>query len=230
MVGRGLRAQQLALKTWNPRDCSNDRNRRVDDRPFGGGPGMIMQVEPLQRTLAAIHDSREAGANNDAPVIMLSARGVRFDQRWARHLAALDSGFILVCGRYEGVDQRFVDRCVDLELSAGDFVVSGGELPAMIVIDAVARLLPGVLGDQESAQADSFGEGLLEHAHYTRPADETVPEVLLSGDHAAIARWRERQALGWTWLHRPDLLRDLALSDEQAALLQEFIAGQRGAD
>lgn len=186
---------------------------------------MVMQVEPLQRTLEAIRGAR---ADADAPVIMLSPRGERFDQARAREMAAGDNGFILLCGRYEGIDQRFVDAHVDMRLSVGDFVLSGGELPAMMVIDAVARLVPGVLGDADSARADSFSNGLLDHPHYTRPADDNVPGVLRSGDHAAIARWREREALGRTWLYRPDLLRDVTLSDEQTRLLQEYIAGRRG--
>lgn len=228
VVGRGLRDGHLGLRCWNPRDYSQDRNRRVDERPFGGGPGMVMQVQPLQDTLAAIQATRASTA--PASVIMLSPRGERFDQQWAQALAQRAEGFVLLCGRYEGVDQRFIDQHVDLQLSVGDFVLSGGELPAMLVIDAVARLLPGVLGDAASAREDSFAHGLLDHPHYTRPAtapDGNVPEVLLSGDHARIARWREQQALGWTWLHRPDLLTDLPLSDEQNALLRAFIAGQR---
>lgn len=227
VVGRGMREQRLALHAWNPRDYSHDRNARVDDRPFGGGPGMVMQVAPLTRTLAAIRAARDDAT---APVIMLSPCGEVFDQRWAQTLAAQDNGFILLCGRYEGVDQRFVNDHVDVQLSVGDFVLSGGELPAMMMIDAVARLLPGVLGDAMSAQVDSFSQGVLDHPHFTRPADDDVPAVLLSGDHAAIARWRERQALGRTWLQRPELLRDVVLSDEQQALLREFIAGQRDGD
>lgn len=229
VVGRGIRARQLSLQTWNPRDYSSDRNRRVDDRPFGGGPGMVMQVEPLRNTLAAIRNAR--GVETAAPVVMLSPQGERFDQRRAQALARRQAGFVLLCGRYEGVDQRFVDRHVDIRLSVGDFVVSGGELPAMMVVDAVARLLPGVLGHAESAAQDSFSRDLLDYPHYTRPAmvDEgAVPDVLLSGDHAAIARWREREALGWTWLHRPDLLEGVTLSAEQAALLRDFVAGRRG--
>jgi len=228
VVGRGLREQRLALQAWNPRDYSTDRNRRVDDRPFGGGPGMVMQIEPLTNTLQAITAAR--GQQAAAPVIMLSPQGERFDQQWAQTLARREHGFVLLCGRYEGIDQRFIDRHVDMQLSAGDFVLSGGELPAMMMIDAVARLLPGVLGAAESATEDSFTHGLLDHPHYTRPAAAeygSVPEVLLSGDHAAIARWREQQALGRTWLLRPDLLESVTLSGEQDALLQAYIAGHR---
>lgn len=231
VVGRGIRAQRLALQAWNPRDYSDDHNGRVDERSFGGGPGMVMQVAPLQRTLAAIHAARGDEAQSRPPTILLSPRGDVFDQRWARALAEREAGFTLLCGRYEGVDQRFVERHVDIQLSVGNFVLSGGELPAMLIIDAVARLLPGVLGDAASAQSDSFScGGLLDHPHYTRPADAGVPDVLLSGDHAAIARWREQQALGTTWLQRPDLLRDLKLSTEQEELLRRFIAGERGSN
>ncbi len=224
VVGRGLRERHLSLQSWNPRDYSDHRNRRVDDRPFGGGPGMVMQVEPLARTLDAVRAARSE--SSPAPVIMLSPQGERFDQRWARRLTHTP-GFVLLCGRYEGIDQRFIDRHVDVQLSAGDYVLSGGELPAMMLIDAVARLLPGVLGDAASAAQDSFTHGLLDHPHYSRPDivdGVAVPDVLLSGDHAAIARWRHRQALGMTWLHRPDLLQGLTLSDEQQSLLRAFIA------
>lgn len=226
VVGRGLREQRLALHSWNPRAYSDDRNRRVDDRPFGGGPGMVMQVAPLRATLAAIRADRD----DAAPLIMLSPQGARFDQSWAQSLARREQGFILLCGRYEGIDQRFIDTYVDVQLSVGDFVLSGGELPAMLIVDAVARLLPGVLGDAGSAVADSFTDGLLDHPHYTRPATlagDTVPEVLLSGDHAAIARWREQQALGRTWLQRPELLAGVTLSDQQRALLQAFIEARQ---
>ncbi len=229
VVGRGLREKCLTLHGWNPRDYSSDRSRRIDDRPFGGGPGMVMQVEPLARTLDAVHAARDERPR--ASVIMLSPQGERFDQRWARRLVQTP-GFVLLCGRYEGVDQRFIDRHVDIELSAGDYVLSGGELPAMMIVDAVARLQPGVLGDASSAEQESFTRDLLDHPHYSRPDivdGDGVPEVLLSGDHAAIARWRWQQALGRTWLHRPDLLEGLALSDEQQALLRAFIAEHGGA-
>lgn len=227
VVGRGIRNHRLELQTWNPRDYSNNRNRRVDDRPFGGGPGMVMQVGPLENTLAAIRNAR--ASDRVAPVVMLSPQGESFDQDWAQALGQREKGFVLLCGRYEGVDQRFIDNHVDVQLSVGDFVLSGGELPAMMVIDAVARLMPGVLGDADSAMEDSFAQGILDHPHYTRPATssgESVPDILLSGDHAAIDRWRKQQALGRTWLRRPDLLDGLKLSDEQVALLREFIAGE----
>lgn len=223
VVGRGLRAGQLTLEAWNPRDYTGDAGRRIDDRPYGGGPGMVMQCEPLQRTLAAIKTER---ANDGAPVLLMSPQGARFDQNWVDRLAR-GPGCILVCGRYEGIDQRFIDTHVDAEVSAGDIVLSGGELPAMMIIDAVARLLQGVLGDARSAVEDSFVDGRLDHPHYTRPLDATwgeVPDVLLSGDHARIARWREKQALGQTWLLRPDLLARLNLSSAQEALLADFVA------
>lgn len=223
VVGRGLRAGQLALKTWNPRDYTDDAGRRVDDRPYGGGPGMVMQCEPLQRTLEAV---RAARSGADAPVLLMSPQGARFDQAWAQRLAE-GPGCVLICGRYEGIDQRFIDAHVDAEVSAGDVVLSGGELPAMMIIDAMARLLDGVLGDARSAVEDSFVDGQLDHPHYTRPVGGTlgeVPDVLLSGDHARIARWRQKQALGQTWLRRPDLLARLDLSSAQEALLNEFIA------
>lgn len=222
VVGRGLREGRFALNAWNPRDYTADPNRRIDDRPYGGGPGMVMQEAPLANTLRAIDASRQAPER--APVLLLSPQGARFDQHWAENLAA-GPDFVLVCGRYEGVDQRFIDRHVDAELSVGDFVLSGGELPAMMVVDTVARLTDGVLGDERSAAEDSFSMEVLDHPHYTRPADngEAVPQVLLSGDHAKIARWREKQALGRTWQRRPDLLDDVKLTECQRALLVEFI-------
>lgn len=224
VVGRALRADYLSLKAWNPRDYADHPNRRVDDRPYGGGPGMVMQSAPLARTLAAIRAARapEPGTPG-APVLLMSPQGARFNQRWADHLAD-SAGFILVCGRYEGIDQRFIDRYIDAEISVADVVLSGGELPAMMIVDAVARLLAGVLGDARSAVEDSFANNLLDHPHYTRPADDGVPEVLLSGDHERIACWREQQALGRTWLRRPDLLDGVDLSARQRSLLSAFIA------
>lgn len=216
---------QLQLATRNLRDYSTNKWRKVDDRPYGGGPGMVMEAEPLA---AAIHASKEA--LGEARVVMLSPQGERFDQRWAERLSR-EPGLILLCGRYEGLDERLLRSEVDLELSLGDFVLSGGELAAMVVIDAIARLLPGVLGHEQSAVEDSFTQGLLDHPHYTRPEEwrgERVPEVLMGGDHAKVARWRLQQALGSTWLKRPDLLEGLELDKEQKELLREFIAGQAG--
>ena len=215
---------QLEVQTRNPRDYSTNKWRRVDARPYGGGPGMVMEAEPLAAAVAAARQALGA-----AKVCYLSPQGSRFDQAWAQRLSA-EPGLIVVCGRYEGLDERFIEAEVDFELSLGDFVMSGGELAAMVVIDAVARLLPGVLGDEQSALNDSFSAGLLDHPHYTRPEawrEQGVPEVLLSGDHAKIARWRLQQALGQTWLKRPELLEHLELNEASRALLREFIAQQR---
>ncbi len=218
--GRAIEQGVLELETWNPRDFTTDRHGNVDDRPYGGGPGMVMQVQPLRD---AIRAARVAGPV--ARVIFLSPQGARFDQQRARELAA-HARLILVAGRYEGIDERLVELEVDEELSVGDYVLSGGELPALLVIDAVTRLLPGALGDADSAQADSFMDGLLDYPQYTRPDQIEglqVPEVLLGGNHALIRRWRHKQALGRTWLRRPDLLQDMHLSEEQQRLLDEFI-------
>ena len=201
--GRAIENGLLMLETWNPRDYSKDKRGGVDDRPYGGGPGMVMQVQPLR---AAIQQAKSAAAT--APVIYLSPQGERFDQRKARQLASLER-IILVAGRYEGIDERLIGLEVNEELSVGDYVLSGGELPALIVMDAVTRLLPGALGDADSAQQDSFMDGLLDYPHYTRPEcfeGLRVPEVLLGGDHKKIADWRHRQALKITTERRPDLL------------------------
>jgi len=207
----------------NPRSHATDVHRSVDDRPFGGGPGMVLSPEPLAAAIRAIRARLPPGA----PVIGLSAQGATFAQATARRLAGL-GGFGLVAGRYEGIDQRVVEALIDEELSIGDYVLSGGELPALVVIDAVARLLPGVLGDQASADQDSFGDGLLDWPHYTRPENwegHRVPEVLQGGNHAAIRRWRLMQALGRTWRLRPDLLRSRSLTRDERALLEEYCAG-----
>lgn len=219
---------QLALSTRNPRDYSTNKWRRVDARPYGGGPGMVMEAEPLAAAIDAARASLGA-AEVPTKVVYLSPQGSRFDQRWAERLSA-EPGLILLCGRYEGLDERVLEAEVDFELSLGDFVLSGGELAAMVVVDAIARLLPGVLGDEQSAVNDSFSAGLLDHPHYTRPEvwrDAVVPDVLLSGDHAKIARWRRQQALGQTWLKRPELLDGLELDEDSRALLRDFIAQQR---
>ena len=221
ITGRAASNKLFELHTWNPRDEAQNRHNSVDDRAYGGGPGMVMQIEPLRRSLKAVRAARD----DNAPVIVLSPQGERFDQAYARRLAA-GSGAILISGRYEGFDERFIQSEVDLELSVGDYVLSGGELPAMVVIDAIARLLPGALGDAESAVQDSFTAGLLDHPQYTRPEHDKsgqVPEVLLSGDHAAIDRWRLKQALGRTWLRRPDLVENLELNTEKQQLLKEFL-------
>jgi tRNA (guanine37-N1)-methyltransferase len=224
VVGRACRRKLVTLDVENPRDHTDDVHRTVDDRPYGGGPGMVMKYEPIAAALKALRSAVPAGS----PVVYLSPQGRVFDQATARRFAALP-GMILVAGRYEGIDERLLQSQVDEELSLGDFVLSGGEVAAMAVIDAVVRLLPGVLGDDESAAQDSFMEGLLDCPHYTRPEvvdGMRVPDVLLSGDHAAIARWRQKQALGRSFLRRPDLIEKLELSDEQHRLLDEFLKEQ----
>ena len=224
VVGRALAAGRLAVGTENPRSHAPLPHRSVDDRPFGGGPGMVLQPAPIAAAIRAAAARLPPGA----PMIGLSAQGRRFTQAEARRLAALPA-FGLVAGRYEGIDQRVSDALIDAELSIGDYVLSGGELPALVVIDAVARLLPGVLGDEDSAAQDSFGDGLLDWPHYTRPEaweGHRVPEVLVGGNHAAIGRWRLMQALGRTWQLRPDLLRERRLTDDERQLLEEYCAAE----
>ena len=225
VVGRARRKGLMALGCENPRDHTSDVHRTVDDRPYGGGPGMVMKYEPLAAAIAAARERSPTGS----PVVYLSPQGRVFDQATARRMAALP-GAILLAGRYEGIDERLIESQVDEELSLGDFVLSGGEIAAMAVIDAVVRLLPGVLGDNESAAQDSFMEGLLDCPHYTRPEEidgRKVPDVLLSGDHAEIARWRLKQALGRTYLRRRDLIDRMNLTDEQQALLDDYLKEQR---
>ncbi len=221
---RALERGLLQLGRWNPRDYAEDGHRTVDDRPYGGGPGMVMQVAPLRAAIRAARDAAPAGA----PVIHLSPQGRRLDQAGLQELAALP-GMVLVASRYEGVDERLIEAEIDQEWSIGDYVLSGGELAAMVLLDGVTRLLPGALGHQDSAEQDSFTHGLLDHPHYTRPEQiggQAVPPVLLSGDHAAIRRWRRKQALGRTWQRRPDLLQQLSLDDEAQRLLEEYIREQ----
>lgn len=209
----------LQLGTWNPRDYAANRHRSVDDRPYGGGPGMVMQVQPVADAIA---DARRHGGG---PVVYLSPQGRRLDQAAVRRFAALPH-LILLAGRYEGIDERLIERHVDEEWSVGDYVLSGGEPAVLVWIDAVARLLPGALGDDESAMRDSFMDGLLDYPHYTRPEvvdGVPVPAVLTGGNHAGIERWRTKQSLGRTWQRRPDLLAQLELNEEQKALLAEFI-------
>ncbi len=220
VTGRAIRDGRVELKTWNPRDLATDRHRTVDDRPYGGGPGMVMAVEPLSATIRA---AREAQGGKTR-VSLMSPQGRRLDQAGIDELAGRQ-GLILVCGRYEGIDERIIESEIDEEWSIGDYVISGGELAAAIIIDAVTRLLPGVLGDEQSAIQDSFVDGLLDHPHYTRPekaGKKAVPGVLLSGDHEAIRRWRRKQALGRTWQRRPDLLEGRELDEEAKLLLKEF--------
>lgn len=231
ITARAVAAGLLELRFWNPRDYTSDRHRTVDDRPYGGGPGMVMKPEPLAAALAAARQSLP-----EARVAYLSPQGRVLDQAAVRELAQRPQ-LILLSGRYEGIDERLLQAEVDEEWSIGDYILSGGELPAMVMVDAITRLLPGALGHEQSAEQDSFGSGaegsaqLLDCPHYTRPevyGGQPVPEVLLSGNHAQIARWRLQQSLGRTWLRRPDLLSREGLTAEQQALLSEFLEQQGG--
>lgn len=223
MTGRAASQGLMRLETWNPRDFTEDNYRRVDERPYGGGPGMVMLIGPLAKAIAAAKArATELGIN--APVIYLSPQGRRFDEASTKQLA-LHQGLILLCGRYEGVDERLIERLVDAEWSIGDYVLSGGELPAMVIIDAISRRIEGVLGDKQSAEQDSFVSGLLDCPHYTRPEiydGEAVPAVLLSGNHAQIQRWRWQQSLKRTLMRRPDLLAVASLNAEQRRLLAQI--------
>ncbi len=220
VLGRAVERKVLEVTCFDPRDHTQDVHRTVDDRPYGGGPGMVLKVEPLRDALSAARATMSPGTK----AVYLGADGARFDQKRAREACGWP-GLILVAGRYEGVDERFVEREIDEQWSIGDYVLTGGELPALVVIDAIARLLPGTLGSEESALQESFSDGLLDWPHYTRPISvdgRGVPEVLASGDHAAIRRWRLKEALGRTWLRRPELLERRGLSREERALLEEF--------
>ena len=220
VTGRGIRQGKVRLELLNPRDFARDRRHTVDDRPYGGGPGMVMAVEPLRSAIRAARDA----AGSKAQVSLLSPQGRRINQAVVREMARRKH-LILVCGRYEGIDERLIELEVDEEWSVGDYVLSGGELAAAVIIDAITRLVPGVLGDEQSAQQDSFTGGLLDCQHYTRPEEIDgleVPPVLLSGNHREIRRWRKKQSLGRTWLRRPDLLNGLELDTESRALLAEF--------
>ena len=222
VIGRAVKSGTLSVDTFNPRDFTHARHRTVDDRPYGGGPGMLMMVKPLTD---AIQAAKKVGGEN-SKVIYLSPQGKPLDQAGAQRLANIDRT-ILICGRYEGIDERVIERHVDEEISIGDYVLSGGELPAMVLMDAVARLVPGVLGHKASAVEDSFTDGLLDCPHYTRPEildGQKVPEVLLSGDHEKIRQWRLMQSLGRTLQRRPDLLNHLALTEEQQRLLDHYQA------
>lgn len=225
VTARAMRSGLLSCELLNPRDYASDERNSVDDRPFGGGPGMVMMFEPLRR---ATEDAK-AELPAHSPVIGLSPQGERFDQRLAEELAALP-GFVLVAARYEGVDERFLASEVDRELSIGDYVLTGGELAAMVVIDAVTRLLPGALGNPQSALAESYEGGLLDWPQYTRPdvaGGVAVPSVLLSGDHGAVARWRRQEALRRTWQRRPDLLLERPLNAADRKLLVDCLAEER---
>jgi tRNA (guanine37-N1)-methyltransferase len=228
VIGRAVKSGKLSVDTFNPRDFTHDRHRTVDDRPYGGGPGMLMMVKPLTD---AIHAAKNIGGEN-SKVIYLSPQGKPLDQAGVKRLASIERT-ILICGRYEGIDERVIESHVDEEVSIGDYVLSGGELPAMVLMDAVARLVPGVLGHKASAVEDSFTDGLLDCPHYTRPEvleGQKVPEVLLSGDHEKIRQWRLMQSLGRTMQRRPDLLNHLALTEEQLRLLELFQAQLRRDD
>jgi tRNA (guanine37-N1)-methyltransferase len=239
VLGRAIKQQQVMLKCFNPRDFTEDKHRTVDDRPYGGGPGMLMKVEPLSKAiLAARAEVAKNGSDRQAKVVYMSPQGQKLNQKLLVDTAAKIEDLILIAGRYEGIDERIIQSLVDEEWSIGDYVISGGEFAALVVVDAITRLIPGVLGDDESALQDSFMQGLLDYPHYTRPEiidGQAVPEVLLSGDHQAIRRWRLKQALGRTWLKRPDLL-DAVKNDasnwdkEKESLLVEFIAEHSGSE
>lgn len=227
---RALEERRWAWQGWNPRDFSENAWRRVDDRPFGGGPGMLMQPGPLERAIEAAKAQQRLAGLTRSRVIYLSPQGAPLTHERVMQLATGEEGLVLLCGRYEGIDERLIERCVDEEISIGDFVLSGGELPAMALIDAVVRQLPGVLGDAASAVEDSFVMGLLDCPHYTRPEDyagQKVPDVLLSGDHKRIRRWRLKQSLVRTRKRRPDLLAHRVLSAEETQLLTEIVGEEQ---
>ncbi len=227
VCGRAIDRGIVRLATVDPRDYAADAHGTVDDRPYGGGPGMVLKVEPLRTAIRAARAAAPAGA----PVVFLTPTGRRFDQPAARRFAGLP-GLVIVAGRYEGFDERLLALEADEEISLGDFVISGGEIAALAIVDAVTRLLPGALGDEQSAAEDSFSDGLLDHPHYTRPErieGLAVPQVLIEGHHARIRRWRRKAALGRTWLRRPELLQSRPLSEEDQALLSEFIEERRSA-
>ncbi|MBV1959600.1 MAG: tRNA (guanosine(37)-N1)-methyltransferase TrmD [Pseudomonadales bacterium] len=221
VTGRAVKRNLLSLQCWNPRDYTQDQHRTVDDRPYGGGPGMLMKVEPLRDAISAAREK----LGSDVVTVYLSPQGEQLNQQKLNTLVG-QKKLLLISGRYEGIDERVINMEVDQQWSLGDFVLSGGELAAMVVIDAVTRLIPGVLGDDASALSDSFSEGLLDFPHYTRPEvfeGQPVPAVLLSGNHERIRAWRLKQSLGVTWLKRPDLLKGKELNKEQKQLLEEFI-------
>jgi tRNA (guanine37-N1)-methyltransferase len=231
VTGRARERRLYDLVAWNPRDFAVNAYRTVDDRPYGGGPGMVMMAEPLEKAVGAAKQRQKSAGVDSPKAIYLSPQGSRLDHRKVLELAQAP-GLVLVAGRYEGVDERGLGRVIDEELSVGDFVLSGGELAAMVVIDCVVRQLPGALGDADSAGQDSFANGLLDCPHYTRPEvyeGIAVPPVLLSGNHAQIARWRLKQALGRTWRRRPDLLEQRGMSAAERALLEEYRQDTQGA-
>jgi tRNA (guanine37-N1)-methyltransferase len=228
VTGRAIKRNLVSVSTVNPRDFTEDKHRTVDDRPYGGGPGMLMKVEPLEKALNAARETFQ-NSESSAHVVYLSPQGRPLNQTIVKELIERKN-IILLAGRYEGIDERLIESQVDEEISLGDFVLSGGELAAMAVMDAMIRMLPEALGHQASAEQDSFADGLLDCPHYTRPEElngKRVPEVLLSGNHAAIERWRMKQSLGRTWQRRPELLAKLELTAEQRQLLDEFKAEQK---
>ena len=231
VTGRARERRLYELVTWNPRDFAANAYRTVDDRPYGGGPGMVMMAEPLEKAIGAARQRQRSSGVAQPRVVHLTPQGAPLNEGLVARLAA-EQGLVLLAGRYEGIDERVVSRAVDEEVSIGDYVLSGGELAAMVVIDCVVRRLPGALGDAESASQDSFVNGLLDYPHYTRPETYegmTVPPVLLSGNHADIARWRLKQALGRTYRRRPDLLAKRGMSTADKALLEEFVKGSEEA-
>lgn len=226
VTGRAVTSGLVSIDCWNPRDFTTDRHQTVDDRPYGGGPGMVMKVEPLAQAI----DAARAKLGSQSKVIYLSPQGRKLDQAGAEELAK-EEGLIFLAGRYEGVDERLIQTQVDEEWSIGDYVLSGGELAAMVMMDSIIRLVPGVLGHELSAVEDSFVDGLLDCPHYTRPDNhngEQVPSILLSGDHKKIKQWRLKQALGRTWQRRPDLLEQRPLDKNEQALLQEYMREVQG--
>lgn len=223
VIARAAQKKLIDVHCWNPREFSTDKHQRVDDRPYGGGPGMVMTIQPLADTLNAVK------LKNNGKVVYLSPQGKQLSQRMLQQSATQKSK-IFICGRYEGIDQRFLDYFVDEEWSIGDYVISGGELAAMVCIDAITRLIPGSLGSDESAEQDSFGDGLLDCPHYTRPnvyQGHAVPNTLLNGNHQAVEDWRDQQKLGQTWLRRPDMIHNKDLTIHQQTLLEDFINKQK---
>lgn len=228
VIGRAQKKQLLTLKAWNLRDFADNKYRRVDERPYGGGPGMVMMYEPLKKAIA----TAKKAAETKTKVIYLSPQGKTIKQDDLKKIVEAPSPLhlIFIAGRYEGIDERLIENEIDEEWSIGDYILSGGELAALVLIDAMTRLLPGTLGDEDSAAQDSFSDGLLDYPHYTRPEEvdgKKVPEILLSGDHKKIASWRLKQALGRTWLRRQDLLEKRKLNKQEKKLLDEFILEQK---
>lgn len=222
ITSRSIKNGLVDLEFYNPRDYTNDVHRTVDDRPYGGGPGMVMMVQPLRKAIQAASDKQESKSHR----ICLTPQGRKLDQAGLKELLEYKN-LVLVAGRYEGIDERVLEQDIDEEWSIGDYVISGGELAAMVMIDGLIRMIPGALGHEDSATEDSFFDGLLDHPHYTRPEDEDIPKVLLSGNHSEIERWRLKQSLGRTWLRRPDLLEQRVLNETEQNLLDEFIREQK---